>query len=99
MIERQKKQKSIEQQNGMKIEGGKNIGKIEAIEQDMTIEQQKIEESIVMEIQKIELFKIKDRIQNDRKTDDSTLNDRKTDDSTLNDRKTDDRTLEREIEV
>ena len=89
MIERQKKQKSIEQQNGMKIEGGKNIGKIEAIEQDMTIEQQKIEESIVMEIQKIELFKIKDRIQNDRKTDDSTLNDRKTDD----------RTLEREIEV
>ena len=55
----------------------------------MTIEQQKIEESIVMEIQKIELFKIKDRIQNDRKTDDSTLNDRKTDD----------RTLEREIEV
>ena len=83
MIERQKKQKSIEQQNGMKIEGGKNIGKIEAIEQDMTIEQQKIEESIVMEIQKIELFKIKDRIQNDRKTDDSTLNDRKTDDSTL----------------
>ena len=72
MIERQKKQKSIEQQNGMKIEGGKNIGKIEAIEQDMTIEQQKIEESIVMEIQKIELFKIKDRIQNDRKTDDST---------------------------
>ena len=89
MIERQKKQKSIEQQKGMKIEGGKNIGKIEAIEQDMTIEQQKIEESIVMEIQKIELFKIKDRIQNDRKTDDSTLNDRKTDD----------RTLEREIEV
>ena len=72
MIERQKKQKSIEQQNGMKIEGGKNIGKIEAIEQDMTIEQQKIEESIVMEIQKIELFKIKDRIYNDRKTDDST---------------------------
>ena len=46
MIERQKKQKSIEQQNGMKIEGGKNIGKIEAIEQDMTIEQQKIEENM-----------------------------------------------------